>query len=182
MQTIINKIRNLIQDNTEIVTDIFTYDSSSIFTLTESNPITITSVLIDDVSTVNYSFSSTTKKLTITTSMTSGEVVQIDYSCYKNYSDTEIKGYINSALYYLGIHGYENYEVESGDSIYPELTPQEEKLVALIASLLMSDNYKSIRLPDITISLPNDVSTDQRIAKVIMSFKRSGKIGKFELI
>jgi len=182
MTTIITKVRNLIVDNSTTISDIFTYGSSNIFTLTESNPIAITLVYINNVLTVGYTYSSITKKVTISASLTVGYTIQIDYTAYLNYSDTEIEGYINSALYYLGIHSYENYEVESGNNIYPTPTSEEEKLIAMIAALLIEPNNKTIHLPDLTISVPNDVPTEKKIAQVISSFKRNGKLGFFGLM
>lgn len=181
MTTIISKIRNLIEDLATDTIDIFTYEASSIFTLTESNPISITTVYINSVSTSSYTYNSTTKKLTISASLTSGDPIQIDYTAYLNYSDTEIKGYINSAIYYLGMHNYEHYEVESGDNIYPTPTSKEEQLIAMIASLLINKPISNYRLPNLNISIPEKDSLDTKIGKTISSFKRSRE-GEFEIL
>uniref|UniRef100_A0A6M3JNQ6 Uncharacterized protein n=1 Tax=viral metagenome TaxID=1070528 RepID=A0A6M3JNQ6_9ZZZZ len=182
MTSIITKVRNLINDNAVSTFDIFTYGSSSIFTLSESNPISITTLYRNDASISTYSFSSTTNKVTISSTLTAGDTVEIDYTCYRNYSDTEIIGYITSALYYLGNHTYEDYEVESGNNIYPVPTSKEEKLIAMIAALLIDPNNSTVRLPGITISVPNDDPVEKKIGKVIASFKREGKLGIFENI
>jgi hypothetical protein len=182
MGTITTKVRNLIQDNSTSTSDIFTYSTSLIFTLSESNPIAITRVYINNVLTTNYTFSSVTKKITLTGSLTAGDTIQIDYTAYLNYSDTELEGFISSALYYLGIHNYEDYEIESGNQIYPTPTNQEEKLIAVIAGLLIEPNNKTIRLPDISITVPNDDPTEKKIEKTIASFKRNGKLGIFTVI
>jgi hypothetical protein len=181
MTTIITKVRNLIQDYSTSVSDIFTYGSSSIFTLTETNPIAITTVYKNDVDTSSYSYNSTTKKVTISASLTTGDTVQIDYTYYPNYSDTEIISYITTALYYLGVHHYEDFIVESGNSIYPTPTSKEEMLIASIAALLIEPDNRTIRLPDMTISVPNDVPTDQKIAKLIAGFKKDNT-GSFEVL
>ena len=181
MTTIITKIRNLIEDWSTSTQDIFTYEASSIFTLTESNPISITIVYINGVSTSSYSYSSTTKKLTISASLSSGDTIQIDYTAYLNYSDTEIQGYINSAIYYLGMHNFEHYEVESGNNIYPIPTSREEQLIAMIAALLINKPVSNYRLPNISINIPEKDSLDTKIGKTISSFKRSRE-GEFTVL
>lgn len=181
MDSIITKIRNLIEDNSTSTIDIFTYESSSIFTLTESNPISVTYVYINGTSTSSYTFNSSTKKVTVSASLTSGDTIQIDYTVYLNYSDAEIKGYINSAIYYLSMHNYDQFEIESGDQIYPTPTNKEEKLIALIASLLINKPVSNYRLPNLSINIPEKDSLDQKISKVISSFKRS-RDGEFSII
>jgi hypothetical protein len=181
MQNIVTKIRHLINDSSISTSDIFTYGSSLVFTLSESNVNAIVTVYRNDVANASYTYNSTTKKVTYTGTLTTGDTVQIDYTYYPNYSDTEIQSYIHSALVHLSNHNYEDFTVESGNQIYPELTPQEETLVALIASILIEPDNKTIRLPDITIGTPNDVPTYDKIAKVIASFKHNVH-GIFELL
>jgi hypothetical protein len=181
MTSIILKIRHLIQDNSISTSDIFTYGSSKVFTLSESNVNSVVTVYRNDVSNSSYTYNSTTKKVTYTGTLTAGDTVQIDFTYYPNYSDTEIQSYIHSALVHLSNHNYEDFTVESGNSIYPELTPQEETLVALIASILIEPDNKTIKLPDIRIETPNDLPTYDKIAKVISSFKHNIH-GIFELL
>jgi hypothetical protein len=152
-----------------------------VFTLSESNVNSVVTVYRNDVSNSSYTYNSTTKKVTYTGTLTAGDTVQIDFTYYPNYSDTEIQSYIHSALVHLSNHNYEDFTVESGNSIYPELTPQEETLVALIASILIEPDNKTIKLPDIRIETPNDLPTYDKIAKVISSFKHNIH-GIFELL
>lgn len=184
MTEIILKIRHLINDNSISTSDIFTYGSSKVFTLSESNVNEVVTIYRNDVSNAYYTYNSTTKKVTYTGNLTSGDTIQIDYTYYPNYSDTEIQSYIHSALVHLSNHNYEDFTVESGNNIYPTLTPEEENLVALIASILIEPDNKTIRLSDITIGLPfslSNVSTYDKIAKVIASFKKNTH-GVFELL
>jgi hypothetical protein len=182
MTSIISKIRHLIQDNSISTSDIFTYGSSLVFTLSESNVNSIVTVYRNDIISSSYTYNSTTKKVTYTGTLTVGDTVQIDYTYYPNYSDTEIQSYIHSALVHLSNHNYEDFTVESGNQIYPELSPQEETLVALIASILIEPDNKIITLPGIKIEPPdNDVPTYDKIAKVIASFKHDSH-GIFELL
>ena len=183
MENIIFLVRYLIKDNSSDTSDIFTYENSAIFTLTEINIIEVSAVYKNDVilSEDDWSYNSTTKKVTISASLTSKDTIQIDYSYYPNYSDTEIKAYIHSSLVYLSNYNYENFEVESGDNIYPEPTKEEEKLIALITSIIIDPNNQTIRLPDLTITPQSNLSLEDKIAKAISSFKKN-TTGLFELL
>ncbi len=152
--------------------DLFTYGSSSVFSLSESNVISITSVTINDVATTNYTFSTTTGKLTVSATLASGDIVEVVYSYYPNYSTTEIENYVQSALVYLGTHHYEDFMLESTNDIYPEPTTEEQKLIALITATLIEPDNKSIRLPDISINVPKDLPLDQKIGRIIAGYKR----------
>ena len=79
--------------------------ASSIFTLTESNVISVSDILINDSSSgVTYTYSSTRNKVSITSSLMSGDTVEIQYSYYPNYSSSEIANYIRSAIIQLSIN------------------------------------------------------------------------------
>jgi hypothetical protein len=180
---ITSNVRRLIDDNLVTVEDVFTYGSSTSFTPTESNVSSIVDVLVNDVSSgVTHSYNSTTGKVTVTSSLTAGDTVEIQYTCYKNYSDAEIKNYIRNALIHLTINQYYTFEYDStGDEIYPTPSTKEGNLIALITSILINPDNRTIRLPDITISVPNDDPTDIKISKAIAKFKHDTH-GIFNLI
>jgi len=160
---------------TQVPGDIFTYGSSKIFTLTESNPISVSDVLVNDESSgVVYSFNSSRNKVTITSSLTSGDTIEIQYSYYANYSSSEIANYIRSAIVHLSVNGYYTFEIGTNQVIYPEPDENEKNLIALIAAILIEPNNKMYRLPDITIQVPNNLSKDDMIRKAIAIFKLSG--------
>lgn len=170
---IITKIRYLINDISTSTSDIFTYDASAIFTLSESNVVSITRVLRNNsTSGVSYTYDSTLNKVTISSTLTTGDTIQIDYISYSNYSDTELGSYIESAILHLSMSNYENFSVESGNEIYPTPTDREEKLITMISALLINPDNRTIRLPDLTISAPNDVPTNLKIKQLIGSFKK----------
>ncbi len=174
MTSIITKIRNILQDNLVLRSDIFTYDNSSVFTFTENNVSSISEVYINDVSSgVTYTTNSLLTKITISSPMTSGDTVQVDFYCYSKYSDTELTAYIKIALYHLGLYNYCDFIVESGDLIYPTPTANEENLIALIAAILIEPNNESIRLPDLSISTANKLSTQEQIDRTISRFKKN---------
>ena len=183
MDNIISKVRNLIADTLTTVSDVFTYGSSAIFTLTEPNVGTITDVYVNDVTSgVTHTYSSTSKKVTVSSSLTSGDSIKVEYTAYQNYSDTEITAYIQAAIIHLSINNYYNFEYDSTtDEIYPAPEPKEENLIAIVTSLLINPDNRTIRLPDLTINIPNDLPTDQKISRTIARYKKDSH-GVFSIL
>ena len=87
LSTIISKVRNLLGDNSTSEKDLFTYENSSVFTLSQSRVVSVTTVLKNSVALAvdKWSFSSTTNKVTVTETLTSGDTIEIDYTAYPNY-------------------------------------------------------------------------------------------------
>ena len=173
LDSLTSKVRYLIGDASTTYRDVFTYDTSSIFTLSESNGVSITSVLVNDVEigTSEYSYSSTTNKVTITKSLVSGDTTEIRYTSYSNYSDTELKDYIQAALVHLSINNYFTFLVRNS-TILPEPTDNEENLIVAITAVLIDVPVRMKRLPDITITYPENLGKYDRIRQMIASFKR----------
>lgn len=187
---IITKVRNLLGDILKTETDIFTYGSSDIFTLTEDNIDSVSAVYVNSVEleSGDYSYSPTTNKLEIlATGLTSGDTIEVQVSCYRNYSDTEILGAINAALSHISVGNYEDFtiEEESGGvyGIYPDPDERDSNLIAIVASLILEPGNISYKLPDISISVPNDssMSLENKIKRVIASAKRIAP-GDFEVL
>jgi len=177
MDRIIAKVRNLIEDNYKASFDVFEYTTSSIFTLNETN-INESSIKVyrnsaELTGSGAYSFDETYNKLTIATTLTVNDVIEVQYNTYKKYSDTEIKGYIKAALVRLSVAGYQDFEAEEDDSINPTVTFAEENLIALIASLLIKGSISSYKTPEISVSFKEDESIDDKICKAIRSFKKA---------
>jgi len=181
--TLITKIRTLLDDNSSVGQDVFTYGNNRVFTLSEPNVIAVTDVARNDTSSgVSYTFNSSTNKVTIGSPLTVGDTINISYSFYPNYSDTEIKNYFKAALVHLSINNYSDIDYDSlSDSFYPTIEDREENLIAIIASTLINPDNRTIRLPDVTIQVPNDLPTNKKISQYIASFKRSGH-GVFDVI
>jgi len=174
-------VRYLIDDNSKTGIDEFTYASSAIFTLTESNAISVSDVSRNDVSSgVTYTYNSTTNKVTISSALTSGDSVEVTYTYYANYSSTEIKNYIRAAIVYLSTNCYYTWEVLGGTfTVYPEPERNEKNLIAMITAILIKPDNMSYRLPDITINAPRDLSTNDKIGKTIALFKKNSSHGIF---
>ncbi len=177
MDNILKKLRILINDELTTVSDIFVYDNSSTFTLTEENVESVDEVYVnDETSGVTSNVSSNLKKVSITSSLNEGDIVRIDSSVYKEYSDNELKGYIQAALFYLSVNNYHvafDYDEET-DDIYPAPETKEENLIAMIASLIINKPINSLRLPDVSITYPNTMPLEERISKTIAKFKKDG--------
>lgn len=168
-------VRHLIEDNSQsmIPGDMYTYEASAVFTLTESSVISVTSVFKNGVAltvTTDYTYDSTTNKVTVTASLTSGDTIEIQYTFYPNYSSTEIQNYVKGSIIHLSINNYYDFEVVDS-TIYPEPEYREMNLIAIIAATLINPDNKSYRLPDITINVPNSLPTNDMINKIVKIFK-----------
>jgi hypothetical protein len=164
--------------------DIFTYSTSSVFTLSESNAISVTTVLRNDVElgSGDWSYDVATNKVTVSASLTSGDIIEIQYTYYPNYSSNEIlnRG-IRSAILALSINNYYTYEIGSDSNLYPALESSEKNLVAFLAAILLEPNNESYRLPDMSISVPKSLPTNDLVRKAIACFKRNTH-GRFDLL
>lgn len=177
-------VRYMIQDTSETMKpgDIFTYGSSAIFTLSESNVISITSVLHNDseLSDSEYSFDSTNNKLTVSSALLSGDIVEIQYSFYPNYSDTEIQNYIRNALIHLCVNNYYTFELDVDGTVHPDISEKEQNFIAYITSILINPNNESYSLPDLRITVPKDLPTYEKIKRAVRYFK-SNTTGHWDL-
>jgi hypothetical protein len=176
LSTIREKVRNVLGDYSISQKDLFTYEASSVFTLTQNNPISVSTVYKNSVelSASDWSFNSDTNKVTISASLSTGDTVEIDYICYLNYSNNELKNAIKSAIIYLSINNYYDFEYDDDtDTIYPELEEREENLISIITAILVEQPIQTLRLPDLTINLPSDLNQADKIAKTIAGYKKN---------
>jgi len=168
------KVRCLIDDFSRSGKDVFTYDTSAIFTITEDNVVSVSTVYINsvEIGASEYSFDSDTNKLTISASLTAGDTVEIDYTYYSNYSSAEIQSYIHASLVHISANNYYDFKIEN-DVVYPEPDDREENLIALITALLIEPDNKSYSLPDMRVTVPSDLPTYNKIGKAIAIFKKN---------
>jgi len=167
------KVRYLIGDSSTSGSDIFTYANSSVFRLTESNPISITQVIKNDaeMDTSEVVFDSDINTVTLSFAMTSGDTIEILYTYYANYSSTEIQNYVQAALVHISAGNYKDFIVVSS-TIYPEPNDREENLIAMVTSLLIDPDNKTYRLPDVSVNVPRDLPMHDKIRKTIAIFKK----------
>ncbi len=173
--SITNKLRDMLADNLLLCSDVFTYTTSKIFNLSESN-VSSATILVYKNGTLwantNYSFNSTNGKLTVTGTLASGDSLEVTYNAYVKYSDTELAGYIRSAFIYLSTEKYKVFKDRTG-IVFPTPTEDEENLTALIASIIIKPAMTSYKTPEISINFADKESKDDKIRRAIMVFKKS---------
>jgi len=171
---IYSKIRALIEDFLTVDSEIFSYTNSSIFSICESNIDEITKVLKNGVElgSGDWAYDSDTGKITITASLVSNDIIEVDFKFYK-YSNSELKKYVEGALVWISIkaHSNKDYEIEDDDGIYPTPSNSDTDLIALIASVLINPSYDLYRLPNLTVRYPKNLSKDEKIEKLIQKYE-----------
>lgn len=181
MTNVETKVRSLIGDTSQSSEDVFEYTTSNVFTLSESNVISVSDVSVNDVSSsVTYSYSSSTNKVTVTSALSTGDTVKVQYTSYASFSSTEIQSYVEAALSFLSVFNYYTWEVVNS-TIYPEPEPREVNLIAMVTALIIDPDNKSYRLPDIGVSVPKDKPLHDKIGALIGAFKRDCH-GVFEIL
>jgi len=174
LTSIESTVRNLIDDNLKTFKDIFTYSTSPIFTLSESNPYSVSEAYVNSVvlSSGEWSYDNSSKVTLSHPDLTSGDTIEIDYSAYPNYSSTEIQSFIKASLVHISINNYKDFIV-ADSIIYPEPNDKEINLIAAITSVLIDKPVKSYRLPDVTVTYAETMTFQERIRAIISSYKRN---------
>lgn len=187
---LIEKLRNLLQDNLKPRYYIRSFLGSRTFILEDGN-ISENTLVIEkngvEWDSENYSYSSVTGKLTIHEAtgeeLESGvDTLGIYYSCYEKYSDTELASYIKNSLYYLSIFNYETFSLGTGEELDPTPTEVQENLIVIIASVLAKGNIRSYRTPEFTITFGDNLSIEDKMKKLIDDFNKCyGNISYIDL-
>lgn len=167
------KIRALIEDLIQTRDQTDTYVSSSIFTLIEDNVSAVNSVEINGIeSGVTYTYNSTTNKVTITSSLSSGDIIVINYSYNQQYSDNELEDYIEGALAYISNSNIGVFiQEQSANEFYPIPTLKQENLIAMITATLLKPNISRYTLGGETIHYPETKSKENKIKDIIFDYK-----------
>lgn len=172
---IITKIRYLINDTTRSLTDVFEYNSlTNEFSLVEPNVIDISALYVNGVeSGVSYSYDSIYNKVTVTSAMSYGDIITVDYTYFNRYSDTELLSYIQNAVMQLSVRNYKDFIIDT-NVIFPEPSFEERNLVAVVAATLIDPQNVSYSLPDMSIRAANGaVPTDKMIDQILARFKKN---------
>jgi len=188
--SIISNTRDLIEDISKSNAgdpDTFEYISSLVFTLSEQNVDSSSIVcyrstggITSIYSSSNYTFDSDSGKVTVTGSLVVGDILEFHYNYNSKYSDTEILGYVRSALIDLSLEKYKDFIFVSGDEVFPTPTLSEERLISLIASIRIKKSIKTYRTNEITINFAEDMPIEKKIKTVIRQFKKV--LGDFRYI
>ncbi len=178
MTTTIEKLRNIVDDNYKFNSEAQEYlGGAKIFSLQYAN-IDSTTLIVYKNGAVwagsNYTYSSTTGKVTVTGTLTAGDTLIFEYNAYEKYSDSELRGHIRNALYRLSIGKYKTFTAKSDNKLFPTPTEQEECLIAVVAAILIKGNIKQYRTPEFTIVFDTDnVSVETKISNTIKQFRKT---------
>ena len=168
------KVYSLVEDFEQKGIELFTYGISNVFTIAQQS-VTISQVLQNGivVPTNKWSFNSIVNKLTVTSTLLVGDIIEVDYK-YFQYTDAEINGYLQSAMVWYSVysHNPKNFELASdGTTIEPTPDSQECDLLALIASILLKPDYTSYRLPNLTVTYRRELPRYERIEKLMAKWE-----------
>jgi len=172
---ILGKIRALIEDApSQSDVETFTYSNSSVFTLAEENISDITQVTKNGTAlgSGEYSYDSTTNELTVTASLSDGDIIIVKYTFYK-YSETELEEFVRASLVWISVFSYceTDYELEDSE-IFPTPSNKDTDLIALIGSILIKPDYSQYKLPNLTVNYPRTMPKEERIEKLIKKFSQ----------
>ena len=171
---IIAFLRAILGDEIRNGVDVEQYNTSNVFSLSEPNTQTVESVSVNDVTSgVTYTYDSDLQKVTVTSSLLTDDIVELNYTYYSNYSDTELIGYIKHALGYISVNQYADWQIKDDDNIYPTPSLAEQNLIAMVAGVIIDPQNQSIRTPDFSVTVKNPMSTADMISKIIAIFKKS---------
>jgi hypothetical protein len=186
MNAMIKKIRALTEDFGKSAVEVFNYETSGVFTLSEPRVSEVTKTLInghDIQSGQSSTFDSTTNKVTVVNEeFASGDVIEFTYK-YNDLSDSEIFEYVRSALVFLSVYGgsTDAYKMYSSGTLAP--TPEDKKidLICVIASILIKPDYSSYKTTNMTVTYPIKMTKEEKIEKLIGDFQAGiGVIGVIE--
>jgi len=175
LSTIRNKIRALIEDLSQADFEAFSYRGVAVFTLSEPNITTISEVTKNSVAlgSGDYSYDSTFNEITITASLSDGDVVKVEY-LYNKYSDTELNGFITASLVYINIYSENNFKYDEA-SISPTPTDKDSDLISLVSCILIRPNYLEYKLPNVMVKYPEKYSKTEKIKQIVNTYKYSGE-------
>lgn len=174
ISSITSLIRSIIDDEEKDCQDIYVASGSSdVFTLSESNINSIDSVLINDTeSNVTYIEDLSHSKIRITSNLIIDDVVEFNYKAYTKYSNKEILANLKTALVHISINNIKQFSYDA-TNIYPTPENREANLIALITSILINPGNISYRIPEFSVSVPDDLNTFDKIRKVMSIYKKS---------
>lgn len=186
MEQIIILIRALVQDLETKGVEPDTYDNETTFTISETNIISDSvKVYVNSSIITGFTVDYDTNKVTITDSLTPGDSIEIHYSYYPQYSDTEIKKYIHGSLAYLSVNQVLDEHIkirtiQGVDELYPNPALIERRLIGIIAAILIEGNLRSYRTPDFSFTFQTAKTKEEKIQDVIRRYK--SRAGVFDTI
>jgi len=180
---VITLIRGLIKDLAQTDgRDSHTYDSDTSFSLSKDyvveSSISVYKNGTELTLTTDYTYNSTTNKITITASLTKNDDILITYNYYARYSDSEITSFIKSSLSHFTARRYKKYfyindsdEIVTLNGVNP--TYEEGDAIARITAIEIDPQNTRIRTPEFTVESVERKSKKEQIDEVLDSFMRS---------
>jgi len=170
-----SRVRSLINDNERSGSDVFIYSTSDVFSLSENNISDISTIYLNDsadpLDSGDYEFDSDTEKVSVSISgIVTGDILEMNYT-YTKYSDSELNGYIKSALIHLSANNFYTF-TEASEVLYPTPSKRKLDLIAMITSVLIQGTTSQIRLPDLVLNFNEKLSVSDKIKKIIACFKK----------
>lgn len=180
---IITMIRGFIQDYLKTDGhDAHQYDTDSSFQLSKDYVSEATIKVYKNGTlltlTTDYVYNSSTNKVTITASLTKNDDIDITYSYYDKYSDTEILNFIRASLGYFVQHRYakyfyinENDEIVTKNGVNP--TVEEANIISLVTAINIDPKNITVKTRDFTISAEEVKSKSEQIRDVFSVWNRN---------
>lgn len=180
------KIRALTEDFVQSSTEVFVYETSNIFTLSEPRVIDMTQVLLngqDLQSGQSADYDDTNNDITVVNEdFVSGDIVTVKYT-YAKTSDLELLEYIRAALVWLTIYDSDSnsFKLSQSGLIIPTPKDKTLDLICIIASILIKPDYISYRTGNMAVTYPTKATKEEKILDSIQIFKTGiGVIGIIE--
>ena len=173
LTSLITKVRYVLGDVSTSFSDINTFATSRVFTLEESNIDSVSTVYINDVALPSGDWSYSSGKVTIADTLTSGhtlsagDTVEISYTAYQDFSDSEITSSIHNTLYYLSINNFYDFIIDEDDEIQPDPDTKEERIIAIITAYKLRPDYRNLRMPDFSITKGDALTFDDFVRKTL---------------
>jgi len=180
---IITLLRGIIRDDLKTDgRDSFQYDTSASFQLSKDYVSSATIAVYKNGTlltiTSQYTYNSTTNKVTILTTLVKNDDILIVYSYYDKYSDSELLSFIRANLVQFVLHKYDKYfyindddEIVTYDGVNP--TPQEASVIALVTAIDIDPKNITVKTRDFTITPEQSKSKSEQIDDVFASWMRS---------
>ncbi|MCX6711635.1 MAG: hypothetical protein NT139_01180 [Candidatus Woesearchaeota archaeon] len=177
--TIRRLVRALLKDRLRVDgRDSFQFLGSASFTLSEDYPDSATIKVFKNgtLLTTGYSYNASTNILTITSLLSTNDIILITYSFYDKYSDAELTDYIESSFLYFSQFGYRKTfklndartAILSIDNVNP--TARECYEISIITAILIDPQNIEIRTKDFTVTAMEKESKNELISRALNQF------------
>jgi len=180
---IITLIRGLIKDFAQTNgRNVFEYDTDTSFSLSKdyvsSTGMKVYKNGTELTITTEWTYNSTTNKVTIIASLTKGDNIIVTFTYYEKYSDTEIQNYIKSNLTRFTERKYaKTFYMNDSDEVVTlngkNPTEEEGNVIARVTAIDIDPQNIKIRTPDFTIDASEKKSKTEQIDDVLTHFMRN---------